>query len=166
MNRVILALAAASTLAWGGHAARAQQGHEHHAAMHGHSAGASGVEDTRTFVHFPQALRAHTLANMRDHLLALQEIQEALAAEAFEKAGQIAEQRLGMTSLRLHGAHEVAQYMPEGMQAIGSEMHREASRFALAAGDAAASGEIAPALRALARVTRQCVACHSSYRVQ
>jgi cytochrome c556 len=56
--------------------------------------------------------------------------------------------------------------MPEAMQAIGSEMHRSASRFALEAENASVTGDVKPALAALSKVTQQCVACHSAYRVQ
>ena len=78
----------------------------------------------------------------------------------------LAEKRLGMSSFELHGAHEVAKYMPTGMQEIGSEMHRAASRFALEATNAGATGDIRPALAALATVTQQCVACHAAYRLK
>lgn len=56
-------------------------------------------------VRFPATLRDRTLANMRDHLLALAEIQDQLAGQHYELAAAIAEQRLGMSSLKLHGAH-------------------------------------------------------------
>lgn len=152
--------AAAVTLA-----AHAEQGHHHDQLMSnaGHEA---AVADTRTLVQYPETLRIHTLANMRDHLLSLQEIQAALADGRFDQAGEIAEQRLGMSSLKLHGAHEVAQYMPRAMQDMGTEMHRAASRFAVVAGDAAVSGDVKPALAALSRVTQSCVACHASFRLQ
>ena len=55
------------------------------------------IKETRQAVKFPAQLREHTLANMRDHLLALQQIQEELARQDFDKAGDIAEQRLGMS---------------------------------------------------------------------
>ena len=122
--------------------------------------------DGRQAVEFPEPLRAHTLANMRDHLLALQEIQQALADGAHDKAAGISETRLGMTSLKAHGAHDVAKFMPEGMQSIGTEMHRSASRFAVEAANAGATGNVRPALAALARVTQQCVACHAAYRMK
>ncbi len=77
-------------------------------------------------------MKAHTLANMRDHLLALQQIQAALSRDELDKAADIAEQRLGMSALSLHGAHEVSKFMPEGMRAAGSAMHRAASRFSRA----------------------------------
>jgi len=126
----------------------------------------SQTMDQRQFVRFPDALRDHTLANMRDHLLALQEIQEALARGKEDLAAQIAERRLGMSSLSLHGAHEVAQYMPQGMQDAGTEMHRNASRFALEAQNAGVTGDLKPALDALSKVTAACVGCHAGYRLQ
>jgi len=134
--------------------------------QHAHEAGMSPTADPRPVVKFPEAMRIHTLANMRDHLLSLQQIEEALSKEQYDRASDIAEQRLGMSSLAMHGAHELSAFMPEGMQNIGSEMHHAASRFAVAAKDASATGDVKPALAALADVSRQCVACHSSYRVQ
>jgi hypothetical protein len=131
-----------------------------------HVHGAALASDGRQVVHFPQALREHILANMRDHLLALQQIQEALSTQDFDKAADIAEQRLGMSALGLHGAHEVAPYMPPAMQEIGSAMHRSASRFARAAQEAAATGDMKPAVAALSQITAQCVACHTGYRVR
>lgn len=123
-------------------------------------------KDTRQAVYFPKTLREHTLANMRDHLLALQEIQAALAQQEYDKAADIAEHRLGMSSLSLHGAHDVAKYMPKGMLEAGTAMHRNASRFAVAAKDVGATGDVRPALAALASTTAQCVACHAGYRVK
>jgi cytochrome c556 len=117
-------------------------------------------------VELPDELRAHMLRNMRDHLLALQQIQEALAGDEFEEAAQIAEQRLGMTSMERHGAHAVGPFMPEAMRTTGAAMHRAASRFAVTASDASATGDVRPALADLARVTGQCVACHEGFRVQ
>jgi len=148
-----------ATFLLAGCGAMSPAGHAGHA---GHDAPAG---DGRQAVDFPEPLRTHTLANMRDHLLALQEIQQALADGAYDGAGQIAERRLGMTSLAAHGAHDVAKFMPEGMQSIGSEMHRSASRFAVEAANAGATGNVEPALAALARITRQCVACHASFRM-
>jgi len=123
-------------------------------------------KDTRQVVHFPTRLREETLANMRDHLLALQQIQESLSKFEFDQAGDIAEQRLGMSSMALHGAHEVGKYMPPGMREAGSAMHRSASRLSVAARDAGATGDLKPVFDAMANVTAQCVACHSGYRVK
>jgi hypothetical protein len=142
--------------------------HRHDAASHGQSGGSQHAPgaDPRVPVSFPAELREHTLKNMRDHLLALQEIQDALATGAFDRAAGVAEQRLGMSSLAAHGAHEVAKYMPKGMQDAGAAMHRSASRFSVAALDAAVTDDLKPALGALAEVTANCVACHAAYRLE
>ena len=108
----------------------------------------------------------HTLANMRDHLLALQEIQQNLGAGDTDAAAKIAETRLGMSSLRLHGAADVSKFMPQGMQAAGTEMHRAASRFAITAQDAGVTGDLKPVFAGLADVTAQCVSCHAGYRLK
>jgi hypothetical protein len=135
-------------------------------AQHQHGGAGTPPPDARQAVPFPADMRARTLANMRDHLLALQQIQATLAAGNFDKASEIAEQRLGMTSLKLHGASDIAPFMPQAMQDIGTEMHRAASRLAIEATNAGVSGDVRGALAALSKVTAQCVACHTAYRVQ
>jgi len=122
--------------------------------------------DPRQLVEFPEPMRAHTLANMRDHLLALQEINLALSRGADDKAAGIAEQRLGLGSLEAHGAAHLAPFMPQPMQDIGTAMHRAASRFAVEAQNASATNDIRPALAALGDVMQQCVACHVAYRLR
>lgn len=104
-------------------------------------------------------MKQHTLTNMRDHLL-------ALAGGDPAQAGRIAEQRLGMSSLQAHGAHESSRHMPQKMQEIGTVMHRSASRFAIKAENATASGDLRLALATLAHTIQACVACHARYRLQ
>jgi hypothetical protein len=144
---------------------QAHQPGSHTHAMSGHARQAAAPGDKRQLVEFPQQLRSHTLTNMRDHLAALGEMQDALAQGQFDRAADVAEQRLGMSSLRTHGAHEVARYMPQGMQDAGTAMHRSASQFATIAKDASVTGDLRPALAALARVNQTCVACHAGYRL-
>ena len=121
--------------------------------------------DTRQLVKFPEPMRLHTITSMRDHLLALQEINVALSKNEYDKAASIAETRLGMSSLELHGAAHIAPFMPQGMQDIGTQMHRAASRFALDAQTASVGNDVRPALAALGTVMQQCVACHAAYRL-
>lgn len=118
-------------------------------------------QDTRTRVDLPAMMKTHMLRSMRDHLLALHEIQAALAKGQLDKAGDIAETRIGMSSLDSHNASHMAPFMPEGMQSIGTAMHHAASRFAMTASE----GDLPRSLDALSKVTEQCVACHMSYRV-
>lgn len=163
----VLSIALAVAVAVSASVAFAQ--HNHDAAAQGQAATSTGhaaAADHRVAVAFPADLRTHTLANMRDHLLALQEIQAALASGKFDQASTIAEQRLGMSSLTAHGAHEVAQYMPKGMQDVGSAMHRSASRLATTALNASVTNDVKPALATLSEVTGNCVACHADYRLQ
>jgi cytochrome c556 len=145
-------------------ACAAPEGHVHVpaiAAMHG-----AAAPDTRLAVRFPPELRIHTLANMRDHLATLAQVQEALGRGEYDRAAELAESRLGLSSLEAHGAHQVAPYMPAGMQEAGTAMHKAASRFAIEAANAGATGDAKPALAALAAVTAQCVACHAAYRLE
>lgn len=123
-------------------------------------------DDARVAVDLPAMMRAHMLANMRDHLNAIHEIQTSLAAGEYDAAADVAETRLGMSSLASHGASHMAGFMPKGMQETGTAMHQAASRFAVAAREAAVTRDLSRALGALGRVTNQCVACHAAYRLK
>lgn len=157
--RILVAIVAA-VLA-GGAATLAVAQHQHK-----HDTSIPRTPDARQFVKFPAALVEDTLANMRDHLQALQEIQSQLGMGHADKAASIAETRLGMSSLGLHGAAEVSKHMPQGMQDAGTAMHRAASRFAIAAQDTVVTGDLKPAFAGLAEITAQCVGCHASYRIK
>ena len=122
--------------------------------------------DARQKIELPPMMQEHMLGNMRDHLRALQEIEAALAKEDFDTAADIAERRLGLSSLEAHGAAHMAPYMPKPMQDIGTAMHRAASRLAQTAQEAAVKGEMAPVQQGLSAVLRQCVACHETYRLR
>jgi hypothetical protein len=122
--------------------------------------------DNRQVVDFPAPLKERELANMRDHLRTLSEIQNYLAKYDFDRAADLAEKRLGMSSFDLHGSHEVAPYMPKGMQEAGTALHHAASRFAVAAQDAAVDRNLGRALGALNEVTQTCIACHATYRLK
>lgn len=158
---VIFAIALAA--ACGPIAALAQHSHHHgNATQHGAARGA----DSREMVNFPPRLAEEMLANMRDHLQTLQEIQEQLGKGHADVAGKIAEAKLGLSSLGMHNAAEVSKFMPQGMQQAGSAMHRAASRFAIVAQDADVTGDMKPVFAALAEITAQCVGCHAGYRLK
>ena len=123
------------------------------------------ADDGRQTVQLPDMMREHMLSNMRDHLLALEEITRYLANQQYDEAAEVAENRLGMSSMDLHGASHLGKFMPKEMGAIGTNMHRAASRFALAAQDAEIEGGLNKAFSALSEVMQQCVACHAGYKV-
>jgi len=133
------------------------------AQTHAHAPAAA---DARTLVSLPEPMRIHALANMRDHLHTLQAVNGALARNAFDEAANLAERRLGMTSLDAHGAADLAPHLPKSMQDIGTQMHRAASRFAITVQNASVGGDVRPALGALGEVMQRCVACHAAYRFQ
>lgn len=120
------------------------------------------AEDERVLVEMPPMMQEHMLANMRDHLAAINEILAHLAAGDGDKAADVAENRLGMTSLKAHGAKHMAKVMPKGMRATGTSMHKAASRFALKAQE----GEPMAAYSALGDVTAACVACHAGWKIR
>ena len=123
---------------------------------------AIAADDTRKFVQLPEMMQQHMLSNMRDHLTALNEILVYMNNDELDKAAEIAEQRLGMSSLEKHGASHLAEYMPQGMREAGTRMHKAASRLALKAQE----GEALPAYKVLSEVTSACVACHMGYRIR
>lgn len=162
MRPVLAALAMASVA--GSLSGASAQHHHDHGAQNKSGVPTKPATDTRELVKFPSTLVDHTLANMRDHLQALQEIQSHLGMGHPDVAAKIAETRLGMSSLKVHGAQEVARYMPRGMQDAGTAMHRAASRFAIAAQDASVTGDLKPVFAGLAEITGACVSCHAGYR--
>ena len=119
-------------------------------------------DDTRILVELPEMMQQHMLSNMRDHLAAINEILVYLGDDELEKAAEVAEYRLGMSSLGSHGASHMGKFMPEGMRQAGTTMHRAASRFALKAQE----GEPLAAYKALSEITTACVACHSGYKIK
>lgn len=130
---------------------------------------AAAAADDREMVKLPQMMQEHMLANMRDHLVALDEMLAALAEGKTDQAAEISEKRLGMSSLSLHGAEHLGKFMPKAMGAIGTQMHRAASRFVIVARNA----ELEPSLKAqrevykaLQGITENCNACHQAYRIR
>ena len=119
-------------------------------------------DEVRKLVQLPEMMQQHMMSNMRDHLVAINEILIAMAKGDLEAAAEVAEYRLGMSSLESHGASHMAKFMPEGMRNAGTNMHRAASRFALKAQE----GEVLAAYGAFSDVTSACVACHSGYRIR
>ena len=111
-------------------------------------------------------MKDHTLASMRDHLLAISQIQEAIGTGQYDTAASIAETRLGQTALKAHHAKENSAYMPKGMQELGTQMHRTASQFAIEIQSASATGDIKPAMLLLSKTTQACVACHAGYKLK
>ena len=122
----------------------------------------SAHSESRQLVELPEMMQQHMMSNMRDHLQTLNQILIYLGNDQMDMAAEIAEQRLGMSSLNSHGASRMSKFMPEGMRKAGTNMHKKASRFALIAEE----GDLLAAYKKLAEVTTSCVSCHSGYRIR
>jgi hypothetical protein len=154
-----------------------QMGSGQHAVEHRHHGSAAPAaqtdtnmksDDPRELVSLPGPMREHMLANMRDHLATLDAVIGDIADDKFDAAGKLLEERLGMSSLPLHHAAEMAPYFPKPMQDAGTSMHHAASRLAIALQNASVAQSF-DAMRevnaSLHVVTSSCVACHAGYRV-
>ncbi len=161
-----------------------------HSAMMGSDAPpAMSLPDARTQLHFPPAMEANLLKNMRDHVETLNAILQAVNTGDFAGASKIATERLGLdspsaaackpTDAAANGSPSMSKpptpgsmdemmalYMPAPMRAIGLAMHTAASEFAAVAAKAAATHDTAAVIAALSRITPNCVACHSAYRLR
>lgn len=126
-------------------------------------------DDLRALVALPGPMQEHMLANMRDHLATLNTVIGDIADNKFDSASKLLERRLGMSSLSLHHAAEMAPYFPQPMQDAGTSMHRAASRLAIVLQDASVT-QTFDAMRdvnaALREVTSSCVGCHTAYRLR
>lgn len=133
------------------------------------SATADENEDARIMVELPSDVENKMLANMRDHIRALDDIIHAVQAEEFDKAESIAESRLGWSSLVRQGDQEVAKHWPEPMQKMADQMYRSASNFVIISQNASVEDSkegYQKVIAALGEVTSACRGCHEAYRVR
>ncbi len=150
------------------------------------------AQETRQLLRLPPKVRVRFLAGMRQHLAEISDIQAALAQGEFDRAAQIAEDRLGLgapdsapcrmdsmadaktgksaaeafprIASRLGGGG-IAPYMPKAMHDVGVRMHQAADHFAKVSRASAAAKDYPAALSALNAVTTQCIACHAQFGV-
>lgn len=120
----------------------------------------------RSQVEMPEFAEKHLMKMMRGHLGALQGITHLLSQHEYEKAADVAEQRLGMSSVEIHFQKYVGKYLPKDMRAQAEGMHEAATGFAATARKAAKGNELDKALESLSKVINRCVSCHSAYRVR
>jgi len=128
--------------------------------------GAALAEDTRQMATLPPPARESLRLEMLDNLLAINEILTLVAADKIKEAGDIAEQKLGVSaqgkSRSLPFEARPGPHMPPDMHALGMDGHKAASEFA----KAARAGERERALKLLPNLTSACVACHYSWKTR
>jgi hypothetical protein len=120
--------------------------------------------DFRQLVSMPEQARQLMRQDMLDHLSTLNEIVGYLANNNLDAAAEVAETRMGESSMGKHRATGMGpgRFMPLAMRNLGWGMHESASEFSRVAKD----GDLKAAYAALQKVTTSCVACHYSYRTR
>ncbi len=120
--------------------------------------------DLRQLVSMPDQARELMRKEMLDHLAALNEIIGYLASNKLDAAADVAETRMGRSSMGKHRSTGVGpgRFMPLEMRNLGWGMHDAASELS----KAAKQGNLKNTYNALQKVTGSCVACHYSYRTR
>lgn len=123
-----------------------------------HAQKASESGDTRRPVPLSEMMALHQKQNMRDHLLAIQEIIGALAARDFAAAAKSAS-RIGSSPQ----AEQMCQHMGAGAPGFaekGMLFHRTADRII----EAAERRDLDASLRAVSETLSACDSCHREFR--
>lgn len=124
------------------------------AAAHGvHSTG-----DARKPLPLLPHMAQHQLANMRDHLAAIQEITTALAANNFDGVVTAAS-RIGSSEQMSRMCNHMGAGAP-GFSGIALNFHRTADTI----GVAAKQRDAGATLKAVSATLQTCVGCHATYR--
>lgn len=114
--------------------------------------------DPRTPVPLQPMMAWHQKQNMMAHLVAVQEIAAALAAEDFAAAAEAS--RAIESSPRMRAMCEHMGSGAEGFTSMALEFHRRAD----AIGAAARREDLKDALQATAHTLEACTSCHAKYR--
>jgi hypothetical protein len=120
--------------------------------------------DLRQLVSMPEQARQLMREDMLDHLSALNEIIGYLAENNLDAAANVAQTRMGKSSMGKHRATGMGpgRFMPLDMRNIGWGMHESATEFSRIAKE----GDIKGAYSALQKLTTSCVGCHYSFRTR
>ena len=138
--------------------------HSEEAIINAQNEESSSGGDTRQLVSMPDQARELMRKDMLDHLSALNEIIGYLASNNLEAAAEVAETRMGRSSMGKHRGTGMGpgRFMPLEMRNLGWGMHDAATEFS----KIAKQGDLKSAYSALQKVTSSCVACHYSYRTR
>ena len=120
--------------------------------------------DPRQLVEMPEQSQKLMRRDMLEHLSALNEIIVHLAANDLDAAAEIAESKMGRSSMGKHRGTGMGpgRFMPPEMRSIGWGMHEAATEFS----QFAKKGDSKNAYVALQKITGSCVACHYGYRTR
>jgi sulfite reductase alpha subunit-like flavoprotein len=133
------------------------------------SASAGEMTDSRQLVELPKNIESKMLINMRDHIAALDDIIAAVHVDKYDKAADIAESRLGWSSLVRRGDQDVTKHWAAPMQKMADSMYRAASNFVIVAQDASVEEtkeSYKKVIGSIQKITTACRGCHGVFRVR
>lgn len=121
-------------------------------------------QDYRQLISMPPESLAMIGADMRDHMAALSEITGLLAQDKLTEAAEVAETKLGRSSMGKYRGSEFApgMHMSPAMRSIAWAMHDAGSELA----DVAKQGDRQATLLSFQKLQNTCVACHQSFRAR
>lgn len=124
------------------------------------------AEDMRPLAPLPPAAQESLRQEMLENLVALNEVLSLVGSGKLREAGEVAEAKLGVSSMGKHRAKPLdarpGPHMPPAMHGIGMDGHKAVSEFATAA----KADERDKAMALLPNLTGACVGCHYSYRIR
>jgi cytochrome c556 len=114
-------------------------------------------DDGRISLNLSEQMKQHQLANMRAHLVAIQNIVGMIADNKFEQASEVAHQQLGMTSRMEKMCNS---FENEEFKKLGMAFHQSGDEL----GDILLEKDSAQSLHALHKTMNYCIECHATYR--
>ncbi len=113
--------------------------------------------DERISLHLNKMQKKHQLENMRDHLEALQHIITLIAIEDYDRASNVAHDRLGSTTeMKLM----CASFGNKQFEELGLKFHSDADKMS----EILKMKDKNKSLHALSKTMASCIACHETYR--
>ncbi len=122
---------------------------EHHRDM--------SMTDTRISLNLSGKMKRHQLADMRDHLAAINDIVGLMAGNRYAEAAEVAHDRLGLTPQMQKMCNMLGN---EKATELGLAFHRSGDDLA----DALKTQDVGKSLSALNKTIQYCVACHAMFR--
>ncbi|MFP4561469.1 MAG: hypothetical protein ACLFQ3_09100 [Thiohalorhabdus sp.] len=123
--------------------------------------GAPRDPDQRQVLDLPPDERHLVLEEMRNFLVAMQEITAGLAVEDMQKVADAARRMGGQAANEI--PPRVVEKLPDTFKRLAGKVHTTFDRIAM---DAESMGDRALSLEQLARLQQQCVACHATYQIE
>ena len=127
---------------------------------------AAHAGDARQLAKLPAPAEATLREEMLDNLVTLNEILGLVVAGKVKEAGEVAEKKLGTSTMGRHRNKPFearpGPHMPPAMHELAMKGHQAATAFAAVA----ATGDREKTLAALPTLNSACVSCHLAYRVR